>query len=55
MLGFRFFPAKAKSIIEDILTTKLKNIQYDASKSAELTEEIARAIRSRIKTGSLIA
>jgi hypothetical protein len=38
-----------KAIIESVLTDKLKTATYDAANSAELTEELARVIRSRVK------
>ncbi len=38
-----------KAIVESVLTEKLKNVAYDAANSAELTEELARIIRSRVK------
>jgi hypothetical protein len=33
-----FFPSRVKSIIESVLTDKLKTATYDAANSAELSE-----------------
>ena len=45
----RFYPSRAKAIIEAVFTEKLKDTSFDASKSADVTEELARVIRSRMK------
>jgi hypothetical protein len=46
----RFYPAKAKAIIEEVLTQKLGKIQYDPTRSAEMSEELSRVIRTRIRS-----
>jgi hypothetical protein len=51
----RFFPAKAKIIIEEVLTQKLNKIVYDPTRSPELAEELSRAIRTRVKSCTEIA
>lgn len=38
-----------RAIIESVLVEKLKTATYDASNNADLTEEVSRIIRSRVK------
>lgn len=45
----RFYPSRAKTIIEEVLNEKLKGTTYDSSKSADITEDLGRVLRSRVK------
>ncbi len=45
----RFYPSRAKAIIESVFNEKLKGVTFDSSKSGDIAEELARIIRSRVK------
>lgn len=45
----RFYPSKARAIIEEILNERLKGSAFNASKSAEVTDDLSQQIRSRVK------
>lgn len=45
----RFYSSRAKAVIEAVFNERLKGTTFDASKSGEITEELSRVIRSRIK------
>ena len=44
-----FYPSKAKNIIEEVFNEKLKGTRYDLSNASEITEELARHIRAKVK------
>lgn len=45
----RFYPSRAKAILEETLNEKLKGTTFNSGKSAEITEELAQLIRSKVK------
>jgi hypothetical protein len=44
-----FYPSRARRIIEEVFNDKLKGAKYDLGNAQEITEELSKIIRSKIK------
>ncbi|CAD8072370.1 unnamed protein product [Paramecium sonneborni] len=45
----KFYPAKVRKVIQEIMDEKLKNETYDANNTPNLAEELVKRIRSKVR------